>query len=110
MPISVKDDIKKSSNFGDTFSLKETILQQGVHGHPDVLFKDVMGSYVTAVKPLIAEQNWKNFHAESGMDLLAAEVGITAGIALADIALILAGGPLGLALLTALPAVALTYE
>jgi len=62
MPISVKNDIKKAYGFGNSFSLGDTPVFIALGGGTSYFFRDVKGSYLSLVKPIIADQNWDEFY------------------------------------------------
>jgi hypothetical protein len=79
MPISVKKDVKKAYGFGNHFSLRETPLFIPLGGGKPILFGDVGGQYVKAVRPRIAEQNWYDFY--GSWDFVNAKRDLTKAIA-----------------------------
>ena len=64
MPISIKKDVKPWYGFGSRFSLSKTPIYTPLGGST-IYFGDNGGSYLNAVRPSIAEKNWKQFHADA---------------------------------------------
>ena len=62
MPISIKRDVKPAYLLGSRFSLKDTPLFMPIGVGDPIYFRDVLGSYVDAVRPKIADVNWDQFH------------------------------------------------
>jgi predicted phosphodiesterase len=62
MPISIKGDVKPAYGLGSRFSLKDTPLYIPLGSGDIIYFRDVLGSYLNAVRPRIADTNWYQFH------------------------------------------------
>lgn len=80
MPISVKKDIKKAYGFGDRFFLGDTHTldtSTGLQGGAVFKIREFGGTYLKHVKPVIADQNWKEFHNASGLTALSVELGLS---------------------------------
>jgi len=70
MPISIKNDVKPAFGFGSSFSLGRTPVYTPLAGSGQTIyFGDIGGSYLNSVRPVIAKQNWNEFHSDTNFSL-----------------------------------------
>jgi hypothetical protein len=81
MPISIKKDVKPWYGFGSRFSLRKTAIYTPLGGET-IYFGGKGGSYLNAVRPGIAEKNWKEFHSDANFSAFDFERDVARSISL----------------------------